>query len=108
MDPEYSFEDVVQCDFCETPGPPLHCDICEVNLCKACTGKHLFDESKKHVMGPFKLKRRATKCISKCPKHTTENYINAMEDCDHECVDVMNKLQIKKHTLQRELQELEK
>lgn len=122
IDPEYRLQNVVQCDFCKTPGPPLHCDICKVNKCKTCIRRHLLDEYKKQVVVPFRLQRRA-KCFTKCPKHTSEycerfcmkcdipvcvRCVSAMEHCDHECVDVMEKLEIKKLILQRDLRELKK
>ncbi|XP_065928589.1 tripartite motif-containing protein 3-like [Magallana gigas] len=48
MDPRRSAQDVVRCDVCDTPVPPLHCDFCQTNLCKACVGEHMLDISKKH------------------------------------------------------------
>ncbi|XP_065928593.1 tripartite motif-containing protein 2-like [Magallana gigas] len=48
MDPQRSVQDVVRCDVCDTPVPPLHCDFCQTNLCGACVGNHMLDLSKKH------------------------------------------------------------
>nr|XP_022316825.1 uncharacterized protein LOC111120402 [Crassostrea virginica] len=62
MDPEYT------CDLCETPAPSKHCDICHINLCEACVGKHLSDESKDHSLVSFKLQGNS----SKYSKHSTE------------------------------------
>lgn len=62
MDPECSFQDVVRCHLCETPTPPLHCDVCDKYLCDTCKAEHLFDESKHHRVVPFKMQRSTTKC----------------------------------------------
>lgn len=40
MDPEYSLQDLVRCHICESPGPSLHCDICDKHLCRDCEEKH--------------------------------------------------------------------
>lgn len=54
MDPEYNLKDVLRCQFCETPGPDLHCDICKKYLCKACEKTHLADEFKEHKVVSLK------------------------------------------------------
>lgn len=41
MNPEYSLQDVVRCHLCETPGPSLYCEICDISLCEDCKEKHL-------------------------------------------------------------------
>ena len=67
-DPMYSLQDVIRCDLCETPVPPKHCDICHIDLCETCVGKHFSDESKDHYIVPFKLRG----ITPKCTEHATE------------------------------------
>lgn len=65
MDSEYSLQDVVRCHSCETPVPTLHCDVCDVHLCKRCEEKHLLDKSIEHVVVTFELRGRLFNCKQK-------------------------------------------
>ncbi|XP_052709474.1 E3 ubiquitin-protein ligase TRIM71-like [Crassostrea angulata] len=111
-------QDVLRCHLCESPAPPMHCDICHIHLCVACVGKHLLDESKEHKVVPFK-KRGLN---PKCSKHSTQLCELYCEHCDipicvecvssrkhlgHEQVGILKMLDTKKEALQRDLQELE-
>lgn len=59
------FQDVVCCHYCETPFPPLHCDLCHQNICNDCEAKHVSELSKPHEIVPFK--ERGSTPI--CTKH---------------------------------------
>ena len=56
MDPMYSLQDVIQCDLCETPAPPMHCKLCHLHLCNSCVVEHLSDQSKDHYIVRLNIK----------------------------------------------------
>ncbi|XP_052707983.1 uncharacterized protein LOC128183128 [Crassostrea angulata] len=79
MDPRSFVLDVVRCDVCDTPVPPLHCDFCQIYLCKACVGDHLLNESRKHQVVPFKHR---TLNHTTCSNHATERCKLQCLQCD--------------------------
>lgn len=80
MDPFQDAWDVIRCDLCETPVPPMHCDICNLSLCKPSVGEHISDESKEHKVVSFQ-KRGITPNYPKCSKHFTQCELHC-EQCD--------------------------
>ncbi|XP_052710232.1 E3 ubiquitin-protein ligase TRIM71-like [Crassostrea angulata] len=119
MDRRTWAQDVLRCHLCETPGPPMYCDICHIHLCKACVGEHLSDESKDHKVVTFKKRGFAPEC-SKHSKKLCELYceqcnipicvqcVSSGEHIGHKQVEILKTLQSKKDVLQRDLDELEK
>ncbi|XP_052707975.1 uncharacterized protein LOC128183121 isoform X2 [Crassostrea angulata] len=122
MDPRRSAQDVVHCDACDTPVPPLHCDFCQTNLCKACVGDHMLDISKKHQVVLFQ-DRKSTIISPNCQTHSLKQCELHCEQCDipicvlcvsseshenHKKLDIRSYFETKKHDLQTDLQELEK
>ncbi|XP_078341108.1 uncharacterized protein LOC111109911 [Crassostrea virginica] len=118
MDPQHSAQDVLRCDLCETPVPPMYCDICFIKLCEPCVGIHISDQSKDHKIVPFE-KRGST---TQCPKHSAKICELHCEQCNipicalcvsskahnaHEVVDIFMILTKRKEAIKRDLQELE-
>ena len=118
MDPQHSAQDVLRCDLCETPVPPVYCDICFIKLCEPCVGIHISDQSKDHRIVPFE-KRGST---TQCPKHSAKICELYCEQCNipicalcvsskghnaHEVVDIFMILTKRKEAIKRDLQELE-
>nr|XP_034332270.1 uncharacterized protein LOC105331473 [Crassostrea gigas] len=122
MDTRHSAQDVVRCDVCDTPFPPLYCDFCQTNLCKACVGEHMLDLSKKHQVVPFQ-DRGSTPNYPICPKHSPKQCELTCEQCDipicthcvsseshknHKLVDIFTNYEKKKEDLQNDLHKCKK
>ncbi|XP_048750696.2 E3 ubiquitin-protein ligase TRIM7-like [Ostrea edulis] len=121
MHPRRSAQEVLLCDLCETVPLESYCDVCNINICVNCVGKHLSDASKRHNVVPF-LQRKATPNYPKCPKHSEKHCELHCEECNipvcstcvssgkhkgHDISDVLEKLGAKTESLQKDLNELE-
>ncbi|XP_061177564.1 E3 ubiquitin-protein ligase TRIM36-like [Saccostrea echinata] len=122
MDPKYSAQDILICDLCQRAALQSHCELCHVNLCINCVGKHLSDSSKRHNVVPYK-QRTSVPNYPKCPNHTQKHCELYCEKCDlhvcstclssgnhkgHDLSDALQRLRIKLKDLQKDLKELEK
>ena len=76
MSSRFCAQDVIRCDNCEKPVPTLHCELCEINLCKDldCVGEHL-----EHRLVSFE-KRRFTIEYPYCNTHSPENKSFTLRD----------------------------
>lgn len=79
MNPEYSLQDVVSCQLCES-NSHLHCDICQIGLCKQCVGTHIVDGSKMHKVVPYN-KRASSPYYPKCYNHSNKQCELHCEQC---------------------------
>ena len=121
MDPQHSAQDVLRCDLCETPVPPMYCDICQIKLCKACVGEHISDLSREHKVVPFE-KRGSTINYPKCKMHSYKTCELNCDQCDipvcaqcvssgehfgHRVVEIIKILNDKKESIRNDLKEME-
>lgn len=122
MDSDYTLQDLVRCKLCEEHVPALYCEVCQINLCKACAGEHLLDGSKFHIVVPIKHRKSSPKIsYPECQIHTTKLCELHCEKCDipicvqcvssnkhkaHDVVDILSYLNSKNKALQADLKEL--
>ena len=122
MDPQYKLLDVVRCGICETPVPPVHCDICHINLCKACVGEHISDELNDHKTVSFS-KRGDNVNFPRCQTHRPKICELHCKHCNipicalcvssgdhehHKKDNILKHLIIKKEAIKKDLSELQK
>ncbi|XP_056002570.1 E3 ubiquitin-protein ligase TRIM71-like [Ostrea edulis] len=120
LHPRRSAQEVLLCDLCETVPLQSHCEVCNINLCVNCVGKHISDSSKDHNVLPY-LRRNAPN-YSKCPTHPDKHCDLHCEKCEipicstcalfgkhkgHDVSDIQEKLSAKTKSLQKDLEELE-
>nr|XP_022301028.1 E3 ubiquitin-protein ligase TRIM9-like [Crassostrea virginica] len=80
MNPSKSAQDVLRCHLCETPVPPLCCEVCDIYLCKGCAGEHILDESTRHFVVPIK-QTLSVPLYPKCLNHSSKNCELYCEQC---------------------------
>lgn len=118
MDPMYCAQDVLRCDLCKTPAPPLYCDICHLKLCIPCVGVHLSDQTNEHKVVPFEKRGSTTKCpdhSSKiCDLHCENCHVPICSQCvssgvhlGHKAIEISKFLTSKKNIIGNDLQEIE-
>ncbi|XP_056003579.1 uncharacterized protein LOC125663202 [Ostrea edulis] len=121
MYPRRSAQEILLCDSCETFSLQSHCELCQINLCTKCVGKHLSDLSNLHNVVHY-LHRKSTLNYPKCPKHTEKRCELHCEKCDipvcitcvssgkhegHTLSEFLEKLSGKTKSLEKDLEELE-
>ncbi|XP_056007591.1 uncharacterized protein LOC125660884 [Ostrea edulis] len=120
MDPFRRAQIILLCDLCKTAHLQSHCERCDINLCQTCVGKHLSDSSIRHKVVLYKYRKSLN--YSTCPDHAGELCKNYCEKCDipvcstcvssskhegHDISDILEKLNAKTESLQKDLDELE-
>ncbi|XP_062601303.1 uncharacterized protein LOC134263022 [Saccostrea cucullata] len=121
MDPRTSAQELLLCDLCQTAALQSHCELCQINLCKACVGDHLSDSSKRHNVVPYK--HRTFSDFPKCQNHSKKQCELYCKKCDipvcttcissgkhtgHDLLDMRKFISSKTEELGRDLTELEK
>lgn len=121
MDVCNSAQDALRCELCEDLVPQMHCDLCHVDLCLHCVGKHISDVSKRHEVVPF-IKRGTTLKYSFCKTHKTKLCELYCETCDvsmcimcvlgihktHTCLQMSQTFNVKKEQIKKDVEELGK
>ena len=75
-------QDVIRCCHCGDPDRQLHCDYCDVNLCRNCVDKHISNEASKHRFVLF-TKRKTTFIHPECSKHGDKICELYCQQCDN-------------------------
>lgn len=80
MDTEYSLQDVVWCNLCETTAYKCYCDVCNIKLCKSCVVEHISDDSKNHKI--IVEKRGSPRNFPMCEEHSKKQCTHHCETCN--------------------------
>ncbi|XP_062571887.1 tripartite motif-containing protein 2-like [Saccostrea cucullata] len=124
MDPLDRAQVLLLCDLCQKAALQSHCELCQINLCKACVGEHLSDSSKRHKVVPYKHRTSTPNAnYPKCSKHTQKHCELYCEKCDipvcstcissgihhgHKLTNILRNPSFIKEILNNDLKELEK
>ena len=83
MESRYRGQDVVRCTLCTTAVAPMHCEVCQIDLCKDCVEKHLSDQSKSQVHKVVSLKQyHFSWQYPKCLDHPGKQCELHCKECD--------------------------
>ena len=98
----------------------MYCDICHINLCIACVGEHLSDDSKDHKVVPFH--ERGSTINYPNVRNTPPKYVNFIANIvtfqfvyhlfpreimtNTKKIDILKTLTNKKELIKKDLQEL--
>lgn len=119
MEPQHNGHNHVLCDLCNSADHPLHCESCQINLCRACVSNHLLDSFVTHQIIPFE-KRELVPIYPICKEHSPKKCYLHCEECNgfvcvhcitssnhknHKIIDSEIKFKISKDNLQRDLHE---
>ena len=121
MNPSKSAQDVLRCHLCETPVPPLCCEICHIYLCKGCVVDHILDETTEHKVVSIKqtlsvllyppcLKHFSKKCELYCEQCTIPICVqcaSTQEHRGHGFKDLLECVERRREASQTDLQEFE-
>ncbi|XP_062588259.1 uncharacterized protein LOC134249920 [Saccostrea cucullata] len=98
-------QDVVRCDLCRKHIVQMFCSPCLTNLCKKCVGEHLSDNSKKHDIVAFDL-RKSKFNFPRCNTHDEEQCEMYCEECKTPvCPQCVTSMKHKRHCF-RHIQEM--
>jgi hypothetical protein len=82
LHPRRSAQNVLLCKACNKDPLQYHCQLCDIDLCANCVGKHVLDFTKQHRIIPFTEKFNAPSLYPKCPTHADRQCELYCEQCD--------------------------
>ncbi|XP_052699398.1 uncharacterized protein LOC128176917 [Crassostrea angulata] len=104
MDPRSWATGVLRYHLCETTATPMYCEICDLQLCNDCVGKHLSDQSKDHNVVRFGKKVSTPKC----QKHSSFAFLNCATCASSEEQQGQRSIETMKNVILKDLEELKK